>query len=459
MSGGKVQLRTVRRPFITRIVFSALVIISIIPLSSFSFYPSRPVSSLMDSPTLYARTMTEFLSLGKSTFPYTPCNLQSGSYFCRQTVKGVFRERHIISNPTGVWGITNYHSPYYDQKIISQSSTSVEIEFSSIAQIETHTGYPLDPAKIPVAVRPYLQPEKEIQSDDPEIAAKAIQLVTGSKSEAEAVDHILNWVIGSVKYGGGPQDPNDAWTIFRNHSGTCLGYSNLAAALLRAAGIPAKVERGVGISPAGAIGHAWINTYYLDADWVGSDPQSGTVNFLMADHLFGGFREGDWTKRTVTQTYPPPDSDSPLEILYSYGVDATNMLYSGSSYAAFLIGMENQSPQPYPEELVTPSITVLVPKTDPKTTIHLIIHNHSCSNVFGWKASTTTNWLTPPQQENILLTPIGYVNFDLDATGFDLGSYFGEVTYSDPRHNNQTVKVNLFVVEQIYTLNLPVITQ
>jgi len=166
-----------------------------------------------------------------------------GSYtLCLSIYTGSLRSTFIISNPGGVSGFNEYHLVNFDQRLLSQSPTSLEIEVSARRYVDTHAPYPVNTDALPDDVQGYLLPQAGwIQSDDPLIVAKAQELVDGAIRQVEAVDAIQAWVRGNITYGG---SPNDASSVFRNRSGVCAGFSTLTVALLRAAGIPARYHSG-----------------------------------------------------------------------------------------------------------------------------------------------------------------------------------------------------------------------
>lgn len=130
-----------------------------------------------------------------------------------------------------------------------------------------------------------LDPEGSIQADDPAIRALAAQLTAGLDSEYAKALAIHDWVCENIAYDvdtfvsdkSGVSRSQDAASVLESRLAVCEGYSCLTAALLRSAGIPARVAVGYA-GPAGAYAswppveleqtnHAW-NEAWVDGHWI-----------------------------------------------------------------------------------------------------------------------------------------------------------------------------------------------
>lgn len=148
----------------------------------------------------------------------------------------------------------------------------------------------------------FLLPSANIQSDDPEIAALSAQITRGLSTDRDKALAIHDWLTREITYdskgvrtGDYVTRPQDARGVLYSKLAVCDGFSNLFAALSRAAGIQARVITGpLGIpSPSlsreqlcdytrpGTIGalHAW-NEVYVDNRWVTLDAtlDTGSTN-------------------------------------------------------------------------------------------------------------------------------------------------------------------------------------
>ncbi|MCK4636358.1 MAG: hypothetical protein KAT49_00595 [Methanomicrobia archaeon] len=168
----------------------------------------------------------------------------------------------------------------------------------------TQSRYPLDTESLSSDVKKYLDPDPFAQSDDPEIIALAEEIVEGAESVMDAIVRVLNWVRYNV-CAGTPKDPEDEGAIFADakrtlkyREGNCVNFANLSIALLRAAGIPAKMSGGNVADfeyeggKCGIIGHAWISAYIPEEGFIEFEssywmPGSGLVpeTILMPRHI------------------------------------------------------------------------------------------------------------------------------------------------------------------------------
>jgi hypothetical protein len=145
-------------------------------------------------------------------------------------------------------------------------------------------------ARFPVpaseANREFLTPNAYVQSDAPEIKAKAVEIIGGEKDLFRAAVKLRNWVSEEMTFDLGiAQAP--ALEIFANRRGTCLGYATLLATLARSVGIPSRVVMGYVYALGIFGGHAWTEILVGDT-WIPLDsalPSSGVAD---AARLFIG---------------------------------------------------------------------------------------------------------------------------------------------------------------------------
>lgn len=157
------------------------------------------------------------------------------------------------------------------------------------------------------SVMQYVQSTDMVQSDDPVIMSKARELTSGSSTEVEAVENIMDFVRTCIP-DQSEETPKDAVSSLHSSSGNCVNRAHLALALLRSAGIPARYVSGVVYSdpilmsynvPVGIAKveytweegpHAWIEVYYPQEDaWVPYDPLF-SKGFVDHRHLKSGIR-------------------------------------------------------------------------------------------------------------------------------------------------------------------------
>ncbi|MDZ7343845.1 MAG: transglutaminase domain-containing protein [candidate division KSB1 bacterium] len=150
--------------------------------------------------------------------------------------------------------------------------------------LATSATFPL--GNVDPSVKEYLLSTAQVPAEDPRLRAKAAELTQGVKTEFDAVQRILSWVIDHTTYVLTPPK-YDAMYTFETGKGNCQNYSHLAAALMRAVGIPARIVNGVTLKRAydatteyGKLTfgmaqgrHSWIDVYFPDLGWVPFDPQ------------------------------------------------------------------------------------------------------------------------------------------------------------------------------------------
>ncbi|MEW6740268.1 MAG: transglutaminase-like domain-containing protein [Nitrospirota bacterium] len=167
---------------------------------------------------------------------------------------------------------------------------------SELSAMESKAPFPLNP--IPKSDLLYLKPTGMVQSNDPEIISLSKKLTAGATTEYEAVTAILNYVIDNVKYTYNPPQYDALYTL-KTRSGNCQNFAHLSMALLRAAGIPARIVGGISLKQSWKIpvgnnnflvqsmgqgGHAWMEIYFPDLGWLSYDPQQ-SKQFTSSRHI------------------------------------------------------------------------------------------------------------------------------------------------------------------------------
>lgn len=132
----------------------------------------------------------------------------------------------------------------------------------------------------------YLKPEKLIESDDPALVAKALELTAGAAGSWDAARRLSRWVADEIGYDlpGG----STARLTFEKRLGECGGHSRLLTALCRGAGIPARVVTGCmyTYTKGGSFGqHAWTEVYMGKAGWVPVDSTAVEIDYVDAGHI------------------------------------------------------------------------------------------------------------------------------------------------------------------------------
>jgi hypothetical protein len=128
--------------------------------------------------------------------------------------------------------------------------------------------------KMPEDAKTYLKPTPLIQSDHPEIQAKAKEIVSANDSDMVKAHKLVTWVNENIQKRPVLSVPN-ALEILRHRVGDCNEHAVLLTALARAAGIPAEIEAGLVYQRGRFYYHAW-NILYLGT-WITADSVMGQL--------------------------------------------------------------------------------------------------------------------------------------------------------------------------------------
>jgi len=204
-----------------------------------------------------------------------------------------------IVNPRGVAFIPNYSNESFDQKVVTIDEFSKRVTVTSrMSPMKTRVFFPIPPGTLSPTVSQYVTPERDRQSDDPSIVRLAGEITRGSRYAHEASNAILSWLADNLTFDSSITVPSDAVSALRYRKAYCVGYSNLAVALLRAAGIPSRVAHGYlppgyewgfskeywGVKVNDGGFHAYLEIYYPDTGWTFSDAEH-SHNFVDPFHI------------------------------------------------------------------------------------------------------------------------------------------------------------------------------
>jgi len=214
----------------------------------------------------------------------------------------------------------------------------------------------------------YLSPSNFIQSDNAEIVKLAEEITKGITDDYNKAYAIHEWVCVNIWYDWDATGKIgrlnwDAVSTLTARRTICEGYSNLMAALLRAAGIPAKTVNGHGriTAKTGAWtenqlsgnerNHVWNEAYIggrwviIDATWDSGNDYSGgaktasgglyfnryfdpTIEAFSLDHFMGAYPESTITLSDAPSPWAVKQVDSAIS--YGFVPLAMRMEYSQS---------------------------------------------------------------------------------------------------------------------------------
>jgi hypothetical protein len=191
-----------------------------------------------------------------------------------------------IVNPLGVEFLPNYANSSYSQKVLQEDEFSKRMLIEvSLSPLNSRAPFPTSLQQLSWEMNSFLTPGKDIPASEGAIASQAKKLVQDARTVHEAVSAIFNWIVDNHTYDSGRNTPQDGRSVFYNKRGSCVGYTNLAIAMLRSLGIPARYAHGYlppgydwgiskkywGVQISGGGYHAWVEVYYPDVGWTFSD--------------------------------------------------------------------------------------------------------------------------------------------------------------------------------------------
>ncbi len=122
-----------------------------------------------------------------------------------------------------------------------------------------------------------LAPEYNIESDASVIISKSQKIVGNIKDPVTISKKMMEWVYNSIEKRPVMSIPS-ATEVLETMTGDCNEHATLLTALLRAAGIPARISTGLVYIRENFYYHAWVEAY--TGEWITIDP---TMNQFPAD--------------------------------------------------------------------------------------------------------------------------------------------------------------------------------
>jgi len=144
--------------------------------------------------------------------------------------------------------------------------------------------FPLDTSQYENLL-PYLMESEQIESNDKDIKALAVEVTDGSDDLWEAACRLSNWVADNIDgsiLGGSARETYDS------KSGLCGSQSQLMTALCRSVNIPARVVWGCmyTLEYGGSFGHhAWNEVFMGSAGWIPVDVTVHETNYVDSGHI------------------------------------------------------------------------------------------------------------------------------------------------------------------------------
>ena len=196
----------------------------------------------------------------------------------RTTTEGVsYREEADGLNLWGHWLVT----------AVSEAKRQITYEYTvQIADARTELpNVPFPLKTIASEFRQYLSPSTLIQSDASPVRADAQRLVRGSAEVGQAVWALYQHV-ATLRASDTGDEKSDALSVLKAERGSRFGKTRALVALLRAAGVPARVVGGIrlGDTAQKRTTISWAEVLVGDV-WVPMDPAGGYFAWLPNTYL------------------------------------------------------------------------------------------------------------------------------------------------------------------------------
>ncbi|NCC42573.1 MAG: transglutaminase domain-containing protein [Clostridia bacterium] len=136
---------------------------------------------------------------------------------------------------------------------------------------------------------PFLYPNQYVWfTKDAKAIAKASSIVAKASDDLDALTMIYHFVIENITYDQAEAESvstdylPDIDEVLETKKGICFDYASLLAAMLRAQGIPTKLEIGY----SGEAYHAWISAYLDEQGWIDNIIEFDGESWSLMDPTF-----------------------------------------------------------------------------------------------------------------------------------------------------------------------------
>lgn len=182
------------------------------------------------------------------------------------------------------------------RQTVKRDGEAVRVDVSvGLEPVRARGAFPPGEDQIPLEAWEALRGSADAPTDDPAILALDSWLLLDARTEYEAVTRVIDWVSTNVEYAVDPALPTSAQATLGSRRAYCVGMANLAVAMLRTAGIPARDVHGLLAERREALSgrpvditsaelHRFIEVYLDGVGWVYSDPLR-TSHFVDAYHI------------------------------------------------------------------------------------------------------------------------------------------------------------------------------
>jgi transglutaminase-like putative cysteine protease len=158
-------------------------------------------------------------------------------------------------------------------------------------KIPARSPYALGQSDFATDRKEFLEPEFNIESRDKEVVEAAQRIAGGDRDPVSVARKMVQWVYRNVDKKPVLSIPS-ALEVLRTRTGDCNEHATLLTALLRAAGIPARLSIGLVYTRDKFYYHAWTEAYL--GEWISLD---ATLDQMPADASHVKLLEGNLDKQ------------------------------------------------------------------------------------------------------------------------------------------------------------------
>ena len=245
-----------------------------------------PVLSIPETFTNGNIQKTNYINIAKNVYNYI--NLHGTAPVTATSSLGLIRYETLIYSFSKILGYynTNNRLPAY----VSVKRGMVKTPIVSVSSANKTS------VVIPAAIKQYLDPTKNCQSNSTIIKSCAASITSGITTQMGKAVAIYNWVRDNIGYSFYYNTKYGAVGTLNSGTANCVDTSHLMIALMRAAGIPAEYEHVYAQFTSGNwYGHV-IALVYINGVWYKADGTS-------SKNQFGVVKNWNTTTATVYGTY------------------------------------------------------------------------------------------------------------------------------------------------------------
>lgn len=141
--------------------------------------------------------------------------------------------------------------------------------------------FTVEPAKPDASIlderarRQFTEPTDRLPADDPDIVARAREVVVEEMIPRKQVEKLVPWVSAAVE--DTVTDAPSPLDTLRSRKGNCQSHARLYTSLARAVGIPTRVVSGLAyLEGKGFLYHSWAESF-VEGRWLQVDPTFGQI--------------------------------------------------------------------------------------------------------------------------------------------------------------------------------------